>query len=392
MKAQSERNAAASLQNAVQASLLNSACEDGDVRALDELLQSGVADVNGPSRSGATPLVCAARANQIACARRLIEARANLDTACGPDRETALHVAVARGCAGTIGLLIKVKAMVDPIDLHGRSPLHIACIADQPKCVALLLASNADVNKQMIRINPGATPLYAAAFGGSYECTALLCEARASVNLRTEDAKTPMLACCQEGYLKIAMLLSSYGADRDSCFCTNQNGSFSEQLARQFGHHRLLSWLQASRTFCSPLQHIEVLSARRTIALLRSGASSPIDGMPSAALLASKYSGPAATVILRAAQPWSPHTHVLWAKRQRARATSLVKLGYLLAKSLNISSAQSFLDAWLWHVMPQAVTWEPAIRAHDAQMCGDTDEEPEAYSETLTQRINQALS
>ena len=69
-----------------------------------------------------------------------------------------------------------------------------------------------------------------------------------------------------------------------------------------------------------------------------------------------------------------------------------MKLGYLLAKSLNISSAQSFLDAWLWHVMPQAVTWEPAIRAHDAQMCGDTDEEPKAYSETLTQRINQALS
>ena len=91
----------------------------------------------------------------------------------------------------------------------------MSCIAEQPGSVALLLQSKADPDKRMTKLNPGATPLYAAAFTGSMPCVKMLCEAGAAVNARTEDLKSPMLACCQEGHLELAMLLSSYGAERE---------------------------------------------------------------------------------------------------------------------------------------------------------------------------------
>ena len=149
----------------------------------------------------------------------------DLEVHCGPDLETPLHVCCARGNAVITKALVDAKANCCATDAHGRSPLLVACMEDQPECAAVLLAAGAELEQPMAggaaapgphgphsathrprghgaplptpAGNPGATPLYAAAFAGSYRCVALMCEAGARVNARTANGASPLLAAAQ---------------------------------------------------------------------------------------------------------------------------------------------------------------------------------------------------
>ena len=347
------------------------ACESGDVDSVREFLEHGVsvtAEVASQGRTPALPLIVAARAGHAECVRAILDAGASVDEPCGPERETAIHVAATCGCIEAMEVLIAASGQVDPLDIYGRSPLLMSCIAEQPASVALLLKSKADPDLRMTSLNPGATPLYAASFTGCLLCVKMLCEAGATVDAKTEDSKTPMLACCQEGHLELAMLLSSYGAERGCpAKMSNLNGSLAEYYARANRHRELLKWLKASAHY-SPLHHVEVLSRKRAVALLRSGDCSPIAGTPSAADLARTSSAPAAEVILRAVEPWSPATHELWDAARRERAVTLCKIGYLLAFA-GLIGDRAFVDVWVLHVMPQAMSWAPlASETADEEM------------------------
>ena len=102
----------------------------------------------------------------------------------------------------------------------------------------------------------------------------------------------------------------------------------------------------------SPLHHVEVLSAERTRALLRGGASihAPAGTPPVSPLQRAQQqqpAGEAAQLILRAAQPWSPATHDLFPAAARARAVELCRLGYLLGCSERFQTeSRSLIDAW----------------------------------------------
>eukprot|EP00966_Prymnesium_polylepis_P322182 7378453-Prymnesium_polylepis.1 len=227
----------------------------------------------------------------------------------------------------------------------------------------------------------GAPPLYAAACVGSFRCAALLLEAGANVNVRTADKITPMLIGCLKDHLDVVMLLSSYGAERDGCpwTLTPPNKSLAEQTATLHEQHEVLCWLKESAGY-SPLQHVNVLTVKRATALLRSGmyspteepvccvinsASAPTAALPTAAQLAREHpDSPAAQVILKAAAPWSPFTHELWGQPHRERAAQLCKIGHQLAYSPSINSS-SFAHVWMWHVMPQAMSWQ--LSRHVAQ-------------------------
>ena len=66
------------------------------------------------------------------------------------------------------------------------------------------------------------------------------------------------------------------------------------------------------------------------------------------------------SLILRAAS-WSIHAHELFPPVARARAVSLLELGYLLAWSPRFhAESSSLIDAWVGIVMPHAVVREPA--------------------------------
>ena len=158
---------------------LFAAATHGDADQLRLLIQAGALTAPRPVRylSGPnelftrepTPLLLAIMHNHRRCAELLVEATAtaDLDARCGPDLETALHVSCARGNVEITEALLEANADHRAVDAHGRSPLLIACLTDQPACASLLLESGADAEQPMAGDNPGATPLYAAACAGS---------------------------------------------------------------------------------------------------------------------------------------------------------------------------------------------------------------------------------
>ena len=101
----------------------------------------------------------------------------------------------------------------------------------------------------------------------------------------------------------------------------------------------LVDWLVLSRHW-TPLHHIEVLSPERARTLLRAGADlhlKPKPDVPSpferaqqllSAESVSSSSNTAASLVVRAAGPWSVESHELFADAERARAATLVRLLY----------------------------------------------------------------
>ena len=101
----------------------------------------------------------------------------------------------------------------------------------------------------------------------------------------------------------------------------------------------LIEWLELSRHW-TPLHHLEVLSTERACALLRAGADlhlKPKPDVPSPLeraqqlLLAESVSSSntaAASLVVRAAGPWSVESHEVFADAERAWAATLVRLLY----------------------------------------------------------------
>ena len=110
-------------------------------------------------------------------------------------------------------------------------------------------------------------------------------------------------------------------------------GRTAEQLSTARGHAALTQWLVLSRHW-SPLHHLEVLSPERTRALLRGGADlhlKPSAGDTSSPLERARQLAPgsaAASLVVRAAGPWSVATHELFPDAQRAQAVSLTRSLY----------------------------------------------------------------
>ena len=250
--------------------------------------------------------------------------------------------------------------------------------------------------------NPGATPLYAAALVGAEACVRLLCEAGAIVNAKNKDGATAMLVSCQEGHLQSAMLLSSYGASRETGSWRGlipTSGTWAEDLAKRSNKNpALVRWLKASAAF-GPLHHVEVLTRQRTLALLREDGCSPLAGPVTPAELALAHpQSAAAALILRAAAPWSPKTHDLRPRVIRARAVEVLKIGYQLARTHSAGVNEgALIDAWLAHVMPHAIAWDDLPSASSAANAfpraassGDATmdvSEPLGWMSSLTSRV-----
>ena len=121
-----------------------------------------------------------------------------------------------------------------------------------------------------------------------------------------------------------------------------------------------------SHEWCSPLHHLEILSAGRARALLRAGAdvgAAARAGGPTPLSLAQALgeagqaaAGSAAELVLRAAEPWSPETHDLFPAAARARAVELLRLGFLLSWQPCFWGVEGALtDVWREGVIPSAV-------------------------------------
>jgi len=306
---------------------LSAAIKHGNIECARLLVGAGAA-VGTASSNGITPLLTAVKYGHIECARLLLSAGAAVDTT--ENSHTALFAACNNGLTECARLLLERGAAVDQATMNsGTTPLFAASRYGHVECVRLLLGAGAAVETG--RTGGTSTPLDAAVKHDHAECARLLLEAGATVDTAKANGRTSLFTAVRWCYIDCVKLLSSYGA----CRQVQRGPSVSmtaEAVSRHFHGDTCTEWLVLSRHW-SPLHHIEVLTLERARALLRGDADlhlKPAADVPTplerALLLAPGCA--VASLVVRAAGPWSVQSHELFSDANRARAATLARSLY----------------------------------------------------------------
>ena len=159
------------------------------------------------------------------------------------------------------------EAPSHPATSRDRRALMDAC--HHGRCAdveTLLMETGVSVNVSSFPGN--VTPLMLACMRGHASCAHLLLERGAAVDQLDDDGDTALMRCCRQGYASIAHLLCSYGASRD---LLNRHGTSAIDDADETDE-ALATWLERTFFWCTPLHHLEVITAERALHLLESGA------------------------------------------------------------------------------------------------------------------------
>ena len=269
--------------------------------------------------------------------------------------ESCLLTCAFRGHEACLQLLLNRGAKPDGAKGdRGATALLLAAQGGHAGCLRRLLDADADIEHTGTL---GRTALIVASRQGRTDCAKLLCERGAATDPVAPHVplaeRTAMAAACSRGHLPVVVLLSLHGAPRPS---ETEWSGYSPAVA---------SWLARSRGWSTPLHHLQLLTPERTRALLRAGADvsagSPSPLQLAEAMVQEEASAGAsadgessAELVRRAAEPWSAANHELFPDDPRARAVELLHTGHLLARSTD-KLGPAFVDAWSFHVMPQAV-------------------------------------
>ena len=120
----------------------------GNSEIVEFLLENG-ADVNLSDNNGMTPLIWSVTYSNIEFARILLENNADPNIPDGQLDQTPLHIATEKPFLDLVILLLENGANVNPVDMGGDTPLHVACThSNDPRMFETLLRYGADENIQ----------------------------------------------------------------------------------------------------------------------------------------------------------------------------------------------------------------------------------------------------
>jgi ankyrin repeat protein len=198
--------------------LIHWAALNGNQKLVNLLIAKG-ADVNANNYHGDTPIVWAARNGRKDVVELLLTKGANVNVKYN-EGSTPLQMAISLeeieryndDYKQTIKLLIakgsdiNVKALLD----NGRTPLHLAALANWPDVAEMLIAKGAKINFKNVY---GRTPLHNAAESGNKNVMeVLLAKGKGlEVNSRDNNGFTPLGLAAANNYSDIVELLKSHG-------------------------------------------------------------------------------------------------------------------------------------------------------------------------------------
>ena len=207
---------------------LQMAAFDGDVAEAKRLIKAG-ADVRATNAYGASAMQLAADSANTELIALLLKGGADPESA-NADGETALHLVARAGNVEAAKLLLKARAKVDPREnFGGQTPLMWAVARRHPEMVELLASKGADVNargaiRDYRRVataesraksldRGGLTPLLYAARENCPECVEILLKHKADVTLGDPTDVVPLSVAMLNANWDIARRLVEAGAD-----------------------------------------------------------------------------------------------------------------------------------------------------------------------------------
>ena len=110
-----------------------------------QLLEDTEIDVNAQCPTIDTALHLSAKHGHVASSLILLEAGADLASITKVDHKTPLHIAAEQSSVFVAALLLEKGASVDPVSIHGRTPLAIAVARGHLPMVRLLIKAGASV-------------------------------------------------------------------------------------------------------------------------------------------------------------------------------------------------------------------------------------------------------
>lgn len=200
----------------------------GDLAQAKRLL-AGRADVNAVNAYGVNAMLLASESSNTALIELLLKAGAKANSA-NPDGETALHLVARSGNVEAARLLLAHGAKVDAREKFGeQTPLMWAAARRHPEMVELLASKGADVNARSAvrdyqRVataesrakfldRGGFTPLIYAARENCGACVEVLLKHKADVDLPDPAGVPPVSIAMMNGNWDIAKRLIEAGAD-----------------------------------------------------------------------------------------------------------------------------------------------------------------------------------
>ena len=200
----------------------------GDIAEARRLLRAG-ADVSLANDYGATPMSLAAEVGSAGMLKVLLEAGADADSP-NPEGQTALMAVARTGNVEAARLLLEHGATVDAKEeWGGQTALMWASARRHPEMMRLLISKGADVNARSIDRDyqrhvtaegrpksldsGGLTPLLYAARENCLACVEALLENGADIDLPDPDGVSPLLVAIMNANWDLARHLILAGAD-----------------------------------------------------------------------------------------------------------------------------------------------------------------------------------
>ncbi|GMH37558.1 hypothetical protein BSKO_05431 [Bryopsis sp. KO-2023] len=162
-----------------------SACEDGDVEAIQDLAENGV-DITEVDEDGRNCLHWAASKGQTEVAAVLIQQNVNLNAQTEGDKATPLFIATCGGHRRVVQLLLENNANFVIGNKHGWTPLHVAADKGHTEICGDLLehANDVGVECHSRQTEAGWTPLHHACRNGHLDAARVLVKYMSDVNVR----------------------------------------------------------------------------------------------------------------------------------------------------------------------------------------------------------------
>jgi len=179
---------------------LQCALREGDNKLLQNLIREGV-EVNSVWRIGKvcmSPLHAVVFGGFESCLKTLLEALADVN-AMDECRNTPIHIAALRGQIKCVKLLASVnKCLINlPNDTY-KTPIHGAALNGHLECVEALLLAKADVTAADVDKN---TSLHFASANGYFNCVNLLVASKARIDAQSVRGNTALHFSARNGEL-----------------------------------------------------------------------------------------------------------------------------------------------------------------------------------------------